>query len=182
MSPYIFILCAEVLAIGIRQNGKIKGISIGENEYKINQYADDTCLTINASKECLEEVIRLFEVFETFSGLKVNYDKTEIMPIGSIKNKSFKFDTIKKMKWNDGPVMLLGIKLCPDENEVIRINYTPLMQKIKSQLNIWSQRNITLYGKITIIKTFALSQLVYVMSVLPSPPNFKARKKRDKLD
>ena len=42
ISPYLFILCVEILAIMIRQNKHIKGIFIGETEYKILQYADDT--------------------------------------------------------------------------------------------------------------------------------------------
>ena len=96
LSPYIFILCAEILAIGIRQNQNIQGITVGSKEYKINQYADDTCLTIAATRQSLLEVVQYFDLFEVYSGLKVNYDKTEIMPIGSLKQQKFRMDTTKK--------------------------------------------------------------------------------------
>ena len=39
-------------------------------------------------------------------------------------------------------------------------------------LNSWKRRNLTLYGKINIIKTFGLSKLIYNASVLVIPENF----------
>ena len=71
---------------------------------------------------------------------------------------------------------MLGIKIVHNRKLLIRLNYYPLIQKVKTQLNIWSQRNISLYGKITVIKTFALSQLVYILSVLPSPDSISSKK------
>ena len=39
--PYIFLLCAEILAIKIKNNTNIKGIEINNNTDVISQYADD---------------------------------------------------------------------------------------------------------------------------------------------
>ena len=55
ISPYIFILCAEVLGQMIRNNNNIKGIFINEKEFKISQYADDTQLLIDGSEKSLRE-------------------------------------------------------------------------------------------------------------------------------
>ena len=52
-----------------------------------------------------------------------------------------------------------------------KLNYEPQFQKLCSILNIWSQRDLTPIGKITIIKSLALSQLTYMFSILPCPPN-----------
>lgn len=41
LSPYLFIATVEILAIAIRKNNNIRGISIGDQEYKLVQYADD---------------------------------------------------------------------------------------------------------------------------------------------
>ena len=40
-SPYIFVLAADALAIAVHQDGTIKGISVGGEETKLLQYADD---------------------------------------------------------------------------------------------------------------------------------------------
>lgn len=42
LSPSLFILAVETLAIAIRENAKIKGIVIDKQETKLLQYADDT--------------------------------------------------------------------------------------------------------------------------------------------
>ena len=42
LSPYLFILSAEILAKAVRSNKNIKGISVNNSEIKISQYADDT--------------------------------------------------------------------------------------------------------------------------------------------
>ena len=42
ISPYIFILCVEVLGIMIRKSEGVKGIKINNVEFKLSQYADDT--------------------------------------------------------------------------------------------------------------------------------------------
>ena len=42
--------------------------------------------------------------------------------------------------------------------------------KFKSFFNIWSQRDISLYGKITIAKTLGLSKLIFVSACIHTPP------------
>ena len=42
ISPYIFILCAEILCKMIWKNEKVKGITINGKEFRLSQYADNT--------------------------------------------------------------------------------------------------------------------------------------------
>ena len=44
ISPYIFILCAEILGKMVRDNEIITGININGKEFRLSQYADDTQL------------------------------------------------------------------------------------------------------------------------------------------
>ena len=53
ISSYFFILCVEILATMIRRNKNIKGILIGEAEYKSSQYADDTDIMLEGDKNSL---------------------------------------------------------------------------------------------------------------------------------
>ena len=58
----LFILCVETLAIYIRERKNIQGIRLTNNEIKITQFADDTCLYLNGTNS-LENVLKVFEDF-----------------------------------------------------------------------------------------------------------------------
>ncbi len=75
LSPFLFILCAEILAINIRENNNISGIKMGDVEFKLSQLADDTtCFFSN--EESARVCLNVFEDFRKVSGLKVNLSKT----------------------------------------------------------------------------------------------------------
>ena len=50
LSPYLFLLVVEIMAICIRENPKIEGIQIGEVEHKISQLADDNIIFVKNFK------------------------------------------------------------------------------------------------------------------------------------
>ena len=51
LSPYLFVLSVEVLAKAIRENKSLKGIFMNSREIKLSQYADDTTLILDGTKE-----------------------------------------------------------------------------------------------------------------------------------
>ena len=53
LSPYIFILCAEILAIVMRNSNNINRIRINCEQYLISQYADDTSFILDGFPESL---------------------------------------------------------------------------------------------------------------------------------
>ena len=63
LSPYLFILSAEVLLIKIRQESNVRGIKIYCREIKLAQFADDTTL-FNAELESLELALKTVGVSE----------------------------------------------------------------------------------------------------------------------
>ena len=79
LSPYLFILCDEVLAEKIRNTKDIKGIFENESEIKISQYAGDTTLILDESKKSLTLSLQVLERFRTVPGLKLNSKKTEVL-------------------------------------------------------------------------------------------------------
>ena len=66
-------------------------------------------------------------------------------------------------------VKILGIYFSVDMESQERINYKEILSKIKKLLTWWKQRDLTLMGKIQMIKTFVLSKLVYVSVLTPVP-------------
>ena len=84
LSPYLFILAVETMAIAIRENVEIKGIKLGEEETKLLQYAGDTTAVLSDTNSALA-LFKLLESFQHLSGLKGNSSKTEGLWIRSLK-------------------------------------------------------------------------------------------------
>ena len=77
LSPYLFILCAKVLANAIMKDENIRGINIANVECKFSQYADDTTMILDGSELSLSRNFLLLDNFAISSGLKINYKKNE---------------------------------------------------------------------------------------------------------
>lgn len=171
ISPYLFIICAEILAIQINNTPLIRGITIQNEEIKIMQYADDMLIVSDGTYSSLKKIDDLLKDYKTASGLKINYDKTNIFPLGPLEFNKPLFMDVFKYNWTLGPVTLLGITFDNGRDSLFHLNYTPKLSRLKGLLNLWSRRDLTPIGKITIVKSFAISQLVYLFQVLPNPPD-----------
>ncbi len=122
-------------------------------------------------QDSIDSSLLAFEQFQSVSGLKVNYYKSEIFPIGSIKHTMLPLYTRTNIKWSPQGIKALGIHVSHDTVALVKQNYMPLINKLENIIKIWSTRDLTIYGKTSVIKAHLQSQLVYQMSVLPSPPN-----------
>ena len=60
LSPYLFIIAAEMIAIAIQSNADIQGLYIGKEEFKLVQYADDLTVFV-PNTECAQLVFRLLD-------------------------------------------------------------------------------------------------------------------------
>ena len=49
-------------------------------------FADDTILFCDASREQILSIRLVLTCFQAFTGLKVNVEKSEIVPIGKVRN------------------------------------------------------------------------------------------------
>ena len=170
LSPYLFILCSELFASIIKSNNRIKGIKIYTNIFKILQYADDTVLICDGSNESFNEINKAIQLFSSGSGLRVNSDKCFVFPLGYSKNQVPHYFVNSGFTITFGPVRYLGITFTNHAVDFFRLNYLPKLSRLKNILNIWSSRDLTPLGKITLIKSFAISQFVYLFTVLPNPP------------
>ena len=167
ISALLFILVVEVMANKIRSPvSQIKGIRIDKTEIKIGQLADDTTLFLKDMYN-LEKALEILEAFYTCSGLKLNKSKTEIFYLGNTNHRPTceNLSTANSFK-------ALGIYFCKDMEEMIEHNLEERLKKFKNILNIWKQRDLSLKGKITILKSLALPQLTYVTSVLYVPNKY----------
>ena len=99
IAPYLSLLCAKIMYLLIKNDASIKGIFINKTEYKISQYADDTTLILNGSKESLLAALNVLETFGSMSGLRINTNKTKLIWIGKKRNSRDEIDIGKPLTW-----------------------------------------------------------------------------------
>jgi hypothetical protein len=58
----------------------IKGFCYTRKEIKLSQYADDTQILLDGSEKSVRNTENLSNNFTKISGLKVNYNKSELAP------------------------------------------------------------------------------------------------------
>jgi hypothetical protein len=169
ISAFIFILCAELLANKLREDPLIEGIVLGDNCYKILQFADDTALILK-NVDSLKRSIEILEMFYKISGLRLNKAKTIVTKLGK-NNDDILTETLMdlNLKLSKESFKYLGIWFDIDSNIMEYKNYRHRIEKIENLLKIWRQRDLSLKGKVTVLKSLALSQLVYPLSVLAAP-------------
>lgn len=179
-SPMTFVLALELLAIKIRSDQTIQGIHLPQvpslnaelvHIIKLALYADDITMFLR-NKQDLQNALNIVNKFSEISQLNINRNKTEAMWIGSSKNNRTDTEEIKFKR----QLKILGIIFQNDTTASnINENWTKRLTNIERIISLWSKRNLSISGKLCIIKSFLISQLVYPMQALcaPEPILFK---------
>jgi len=161
ISPLLFLCAIEVLAISIRNNDKIRGIEIGDFEKKISLLADDTTCFLHVDLESFNNLFHGLNKFAELSGCKVNISKSEAIHIGSLKGSDFKPFNNDGLVWKENCFKCLGIQFSLNNRSLYELNFVPKLTQIQQILNCWRHRNLSLIGKISVIKSILLPQLLY---------------------
>lgn len=137
----------------------------------LSQFADDTDLFLLYDQDSLNATMETLDRIHFCLGLKINYDKTSVYRIGSLKNSQAQLYTQKQLLWTNEPVKVLGVYVANNINEVLSLNYHDTLLKVDLVLDSWSNRNLTLSGKVLTVNSLVASLFVYKMSALPILPN-----------
>ena len=164
LSPYLFVLAIEILTLRIRNDDDIKGIKLGQNEIKQVLYADDITLFLQ-DRESIKRVQQTFEDFEKVSGLKVNKEKTNFVWLG----KETEISGVQLFGNFVEEVKILGIYFTRNLKRKEDLNYKEILSKIKRLVGWWKQRDLTIMGKVQLLKTYVLSKFNYVSSLITVP-------------
>ena len=168
LSPLLYSMCVEGLANLLRGSNGVRGIDLpGQNvNFKIVQHADDTNIFITDNKDfvALEKVIY---TYSEGSGSKINTEKSQGVWLGAWKTRK---DKPGKFIWTNHMIKILGIYF---GNEVKpQDNWTEQINKMKSILNRWKERYLTLKGKAVVINSLIGGSLAYYGSIVPCPNEF----------
>ena len=157
------------MALKLEQDKEVKGISIykHDNTIKIKQFADDTTIFARDIID-FREILSRIKQFGEISGLILNQDKSKILLFNEDKEyeediEKEGFNVVKEIK-------ILGIIFSSIKtfNEIPK-NWEGKIKKVEGIFKAWTKRNLSILGKIQIVKTFELSQFIYLLQSFNLP-------------
>ena len=91
--------------------------------------------------------------------------------IGSNKYSANTLCSSDNLKWGGTTFSMLVIDYDVNIQRILKLNYhnDTKFVKIKAHLQIWSKRDLTPLGRITVFKSLIISQLNHISTSLPNP-------------
>lgn len=111
ISPLLFVLAFEPLAEAIRSDPQVAGINIGPKKHTISLYADDVLLFLSNPEISIVRIVEIIGTFGQFSGYKINYSKSEAMPL--TLHTPWSPSSAALFQWSPSGFTYLGIHITP---------------------------------------------------------------------
>lgn len=143
-SIYLPYLCRNVINI-------YQKLSRNERENRISDVPFRGChvIYIDSTELCLKKVSGTLDEYASFSGLNINTSKTQVIWIGSQTERRTQTE-----------FTILGITFTHNLADMGGRNYKDNEKISKIQMKLWSARNITLFGRIRVLKSLIFPNLI----------------------
>ncbi|XP_010469706.1 PREDICTED: uncharacterized protein LOC104749719 [Camelina sativa] len=179
LSPYLFILCTEVLIANIKKaerEGKISGIKIARDSPPISHllFVDDSLFFSKADEEQCSTVMDVIGNYSKASDQEVNLDKSSIM-FGKKVPAEVK-DKVKSVIGisNEGGMgSYLGIPESLGGSRVQVFGY--VRDWLNDRVNGWTAKFLSKGGKEVLLKSVALTLPTHVMSCFKLPQGLTSK-------
>ena len=175
-SGYLFNLVVEPLANHILHTDKLQGIQIkNQKEIRVSQYADDLIMFLRPDTNSLLGALHEIRAFSRVSGLCINENKTKCISVGQCEQVDINFMNALGITFVD-EIKILGIIFNNDNSDITDRNIEKKLQLLTKETAQWDRRHLSLFGKVTVIKSSLLSKLVHIFIALPDPSLMMIRK------
>jgi hypothetical protein len=120
-----------------RTAGEIKGLMAHLIEGGIThlQYADDTIIFLNMDEQSIIHTKFLLYCFENLSGLKINYQKSEVYVLGCSEGETARVAQMFNCNIGQLPIKYLGVMVHNRHMTVSELNY--VAAKVEKRIPTW---------------------------------------------
>lgn len=156
LSMILAVLVGELLAEMIRNNMETTPICLPNSApKKVAQYADDTSV-MTGNHKALNSLWKTIHKYERVTGARINQSKTEILLVGTWPKKLRNEIQEKHPGLVKESVKILGVYFGKDASAK---NEDMLIGKVRPVLDKWKDRDLSLKGKVNILRTLVASKI-----------------------
>ena len=159
LSPYLFVLCMNVLSHKIDKAARDKkfGIHPGCQSIALTHlcFADDLMVSVEGTKESVEGALSVFDEFAAWSGLSISLEKSTIYMAGTSEGEKRRILTDFPFTGGELPVRYLGLPLLTQAMKTQ--DYQLLLEKIRSRITTWTSRFLSYAGRLQLIQSVLMS-------------------------
>lgn len=101
------------------------------------------------------------------TGMKINYDKSDLLTIGVEEERVNELAKIFCCKIGDFPIKYLGVSL--HFSKLRKEDLQPVIDKIIKRIAGWKGRLLSYAGRLTLLKACLASIPIYLMSIIKFP-------------
>ena len=173
LSPYLFILCTEVLS-GLcnqaQERGSLAGVKVARSCPPINHllFADDTMFFCRSDRASCEALVSILQRYELASGQCINRNKSAI---------TFSSKTMLSTKQNVKSALGIGqeggigkyLGLPEHFGRRKRDIFASLVDRIRQKSHGWTTRFLSGAGKLVLLKSVLAAMPAYAMSCFKLP-------------
>ena len=129
LSPFLFDLAIEPLAVAQRIQQDIPGIVRNQVIHKVSLYADDLLLYISNPAESIPKLIDVLHQFGKLSGYRLNFSKSSLFPINQLAI-SINYNNLP-FKLEHQSFTYLGIRVTRQYKDLYDCNFKLLLERTK---------------------------------------------------
>ncbi|KAK2415590.1 hypothetical protein QL285_038058 [Trifolium repens] len=173
LSPYLFILCADVFSSMLtnkQDQSLINEISIAQNAPKVSHlfFADDSLIFCQANKEEVVQLKSVFDEYERISGQKINLGKSEMTFSPNIQQSiKEEFQDVLPFSITNNISKYLGMPTQVGHSKQASFSY--IMDKVRNKLKGWKERHLSYAGRSILISAVIQAIPIYLMSCFVLP-------------
>ena len=159
LSPYLFVICMNVLSKKIDKAAADKQIALHPNCKQMDLthlcFADDLMVFVKGEKRSIQGIMAVFDDFAIHSGLKISMGKSTIYMAGIAGGDKEEILTQFPFELGTLPIRYLCLPLLT--RKMNASDYLPLVEKILSNISSWTSRALSFAGRLQLLSSVVFS-------------------------
>jgi hypothetical protein len=131
------------------------------------QYVDDMFLCLKNDMEGAKNVKLLLHLFKQMTGLKINFEKSELIMVGCDDDLSIEFNETINCQIGYFPIKYLGVPI--SSGSLHMVDWKKLEEKLERKLDVWQGNSLSIGGRYVLIKSSISNANIYHMSMFLLP-------------